>query len=427
MFETNRKITVVDEPIFQDFCIERDIRESSIKGYKYALQKYSNFTNKTLEELIDEAEEENDSSIKLRKRKITKYLRNYKLRLEELDMADKSRKQNMVLVTSFYRYFDIDLPKSNGRKSRNLRKLQTIDDLPTMDEIQRFLEYCNSTYKAIVLTGLSSGMGSAEKASLTFEHFFKAIDMFPYPETLPEIIDKAKAKGNIVLKWYIIRIKTGNPYFTFSSPESLDRIIIYLEELHHKHPEYNPKPKDRLFRSIYSNKPLKPNNMCSMFNYINRTKGFRRVDNHYVIKNHTLRKYFATTLENMKVPHLTTRKLMGHNIDSVTNTYFKTDVEILKKDYLEALDKLTTNKVQIKVIDKNQELKDEFDSLKALVLKSGNLFPEQKDLYLKEELKEQLEFDKRYANDKAFREDLLEKEREYKLNLINNGYNNAVG
>lgn len=39
---------VEDEDIFKDFCFDREIRTSTIDNYRNALQKYSNFTNKTL-------------------------------------------------------------------------------------------------------------------------------------------------------------------------------------------------------------------------------------------------------------------------------------------------------------------------------------------------------------------------------------------
>jgi len=61
---------VGNEELFEEFCFDRGIRLATINDYKDALQKYSNFINKTLEELIDEAEKEEKSDIRLRSRKI---------------------------------------------------------------------------------------------------------------------------------------------------------------------------------------------------------------------------------------------------------------------------------------------------------------------------------------------------------------------
>lgn len=176
-------------------------------------------------------------------------------------------------------------------------------------------------------------------------------------------------------------MKTGNKYFTFSSPESLDRITTYLKELHHKHPEFNPKLEDKLFRSLSVNNPINTNTRGSMFNYTNKNHDFRRVNGCYVVRNHNLRKYFATTLERNKVPHLSTRWMLGHTIDKVTNAYFKADPEAVKEDYLKVVNELTTNKVEIKVIDKHESIEQELNTIKeelkgvkeGLIIKSGYL------------------------------------------------------
>lgn len=97
-------------------------------------------------------------------------------------------------MKAFYREFEIEVPKSKRGKSINSTKIETIEDLPTIKEIERFMEYCNSVYKAIVVTGLSSGMSRAELSSLTFKHFFDAIPLESYPETLPDALDILKEK-----------------------------------------------------------------------------------------------------------------------------------------------------------------------------------------------------------------------------------------
>ncbi|MCZ3366659.1 MULTISPECIES: tyrosine-type recombinase/integrase [Methanobacterium] len=354
---------VENEPIFKTFCSNRELAEKSIKIYKYGLQKYSDFTGKTLKELIDEAEDEEDSINRYRKRKIYSYLNNFKLYLDELDIAQYSKNHTMILVRAFYNEFDIQLPRPKKKKSKKARMPETVVVLPTMEEIKRFLEYCNNEYKAIVLMGISSGMGRAEISSLTFRNFYDSIPLEKYPSNIPELIEKVKPKvkqeETFVPLWKIKRIKTDNLYYTFSSPESVERIITYLEDLNHNFPSYEPNPDDKLFRSLISNNPTKPTDISSMFNHIGRKKGFRKVGEHYVVRSHGFRKFFATTLQKNRVPHLTTRWLMGHTIDSTTSAYFKVDPESLREEYIEVVDKLTTDNVQIKIIDKYESLSEQ--------------------------------------------------------------------
>jgi integrase len=359
------KSTIVEEEgLFKEFCSNRELSTASIKVYKYALRRYSNFTNKSLEELIEEAEDEEEEGIRLRKRKINQYLTSFKSELKESDLKESSKKHIFMLVIAFYREFDIETPRSKRRKSNKSTNVETIADLPTIEEIQLFLEHCNSTYKAILVTGLSSGMSRAELSSLTFKHFFDALSLEQYPETLKELIKEIKTKPDSILFWNIKRVKTGNNYFTFSSPESLDRITLYLEELYHRYPDYKPNLEDNLFRSTPTNKSISAGTIGSVFSYINRSYGFRKVNNRFVIRCHNLRKYFATTLEKNKVPHLTTRWLLGHSIDNVTNAYFKPDPETIKNDYLNVVNHLTTNKVEIKLINQFEDLQGQIEEIR---------------------------------------------------------------
>ena len=272
--------------------------------------------------------------------------------------------------------------------------METIEVLPEMDEIRRFMEYCNNAYKAILVMGLSSGMGRAEIISLTFKDLFEAISLKRYPMDIPEIIEKVKQKGNLVPKWKIRRVKTGHLYFTFSSPESIEKILIYLEELHYKFPNFKPTPEDRLFRGLNSNKPLKHSNIGGMFSNMNTRKGGRKTNNLYVLRSHSFRKYFASTLEKNKVPHLITRRLLGHTVDGTTGAYFKIDLEDAKEEYIKVVDQLMTTKQEVIVINNHEDLKQEVDSLKGLIIERGMLPPEYKEHILKEESRKQSEYDK---------------------------------
>ncbi len=369
---------VENDPIFDTFCSNRGLSERTRELYINNLKKYVDFTDKSLTELLEEAEAEEDEQIRYRKRKISKYLNDFKLHLDSLNYSHAYKTQIMTQVKAFYNEFDIQLPRPKQRKSRNLRKNETIDELPTMDEIKKFLNHCNSCYRAIITLALSSGMGRSEIASLTFKHLYDALGIDLYPETIPEILKEIKAKENYIPIWNIERVKTGNQFFTYSSPENLDYISDYLDELLYKHPEYEPKPEDTLFRTLRLNTPLKPKNMSVSIFKINHEHGFRKkiVNNYCVIHIHTLRKYFATTLEKNKVPHLVTRWLLGHSIDNTTSAYFKADPETIKKDYLAVVDELSTKEVKVKEIttegydkilgelEKEREIRDKENKVK---------------------------------------------------------------
>lgn len=341
---------VQNEEIFQDYCEELQLAESTIHHYKIHLQKYCDFVGKGLDELIEEAYDEQEDDVKPRKRKLTKYLKDYRKHLA--DYAPSSKRIFINSVKSFYSYHNIDLPINNrrrkSRKAREETKSQSVDVIPKMEEIQQILELCKRHYKVAVLLGISSGMGRSEIASLTFKHLYQAVSLEePYPSDIPELVKILKQKGDFVPEWNIIRIKTGFEYFTFCSPECVVALIAYLEKLNYNFPHYKPKPEDSLLRTLSKNTPLNENQLGTTLSLINRRNGFRRHNGRYVCMPHGFRKFFASTLENNKMPHLTTRRLMGHNFEDTVNSYFRIDPETAKEDYLDVVNELSTNTVKV--------------------------------------------------------------------------------
>lgn len=330
---------VENDSLFQGMCSDRSLAESSIQRYRLVLQKYVDFNGMSLEELITEAEDDEDTIPRLRKRKITERLSKFKEYLNHEKNSDYYINHQMSLVRSFYFEFDIQLPRIRRSKTRKDKKQETIEDLPTMDDIRKSLERSNTTYKAIILLMLSSGMSRSEIPSLTFKHYYGAIKLEKYPKTLEELIDVVESMDTLVPYWRVERVKTGNNYFTFSSPEASDMILKYLKELHRACPDYIPKPEDTFFRPY--NIPITPDSVSQMFKRINKRAGLRRNNGKLTVRPHLLRKVFSTTLEKNKFPHLQTRWLMGHSIDSTTAAYFKADPEAIKEDYIEIVNHLT--------------------------------------------------------------------------------------
>ncbi|MGZ7070519.1 MAG: hypothetical protein ACXVHN_06850 [Methanobacterium sp.] len=59
--EKESSFKVENDHIFREFCLNRELAKSTIRSYKNALQKYSDFTNKTLNDLIEEGERRRES------------------------------------------------------------------------------------------------------------------------------------------------------------------------------------------------------------------------------------------------------------------------------------------------------------------------------------------------------------------------------
>lgn len=284
------KYPIAEENVFKTYCRNRNIKETTIESYKRALQLYSNFTNKTLQELLDEAVNEEEKGIRKPLRKIKEYLicfNNFletekKGKTDEDKWSEKSITKIMVVVRSFYGEYDIELPKIK-RKQRKDKKLETFNDLPTIEDIQKFLEYAKNPLRPIVILGMSSGMGKAEICTLTFEDLYKSINLKYYPEKLSDIILILEENKNSVPYWEVRRVKNGSHFFTFSTPESLDYIRKYLENLIYNHPEYMPENDDELFRNVNSNDPITANGLSSLYDRCSIRAGLKKTNGKTIV------------------------------------------------------------------------------------------------------------------------------------------------
>jgi integrase len=117
----------------------------------------------------------------------------------------------MTGVYSFYKMNDITLPSLPRNESRP-KPLKQHKEIPTKEDLQVVLSHADDIERAIVLIGVSSGLGAQEICNLTFADFKKGYD----PET-----------GVTTLK--LRREKAEYDFVTFLSPEASNSVLNYLD------------------------------------------------------------------------------------------------------------------------------------------------------------------------------------------------------
>ena len=71
-------MNVSDDNLLKEYIQNHDLKPNSIKHYNLVLRTYSTFVGMSPSKWITEAEEEEKSRIRMRQRKIKKYLLNFK-------------------------------------------------------------------------------------------------------------------------------------------------------------------------------------------------------------------------------------------------------------------------------------------------------------------------------------------------------------
>jgi integrase len=365
---------IIEDPLVQEFFDSRPISKGTKKNYLYRFIKYSNFTGKSPSELIDEAEKEEDSQIRNRHRKIKNYLNGFARHLETIEYKPGKKYSEITIgrsitdIKTFYHFFDIDTPKLNLKPENPHRR----DDLPTLDEIKKALRNINTRDKALILLHLSSGMAGNEVRELKTETFIEGLGI---PKNTPLGELRSVITENPICTFWIIRIKENVEYVTFCSPQCVYAIVDYLEEKG-SYSEY-------LFPSLIGGKMSQASHV-GIFTRINDKLGFGLTANgkQRRFTSHKLRAVFSTNMYGAGVDWTKIDQMLGHTPNKLTRAYRRPPEEAYKEAYIEGLDSITTDKINIldfrspeiqEIKNENLELKADLEQIKTKLAGLGDL------------------------------------------------------
>ena len=336
---------------FQRFCKERNLKESTVKGYESALKKYALFHDKSFDFLMDEAINDEKSKIPLKDRKIKKRLLDYRSYLFESGMSSNSIKTYFSKVKTFYKHLEIELPHIPTVKFEKKYETNYLD-LPTKENIAQALDIVPIDLKAIILFMSSSGTAKAETLSLTVGDFIRATADYHDGGSIKEVLNYLINKEDVVPTFYLKRIKTNKFYYTFCSPEATSAIVKYLNT------RSNLKLGDKLFNFTSSQ-------LLIIFQNINDKMNWGFKGKYRFFRSHTLRKFHASNI-GLNAEYIDA--LQGRSKNEVHETYIKTNPEKLKEIY-----KSVMKNVMIYNMNKPQVKKEEFNIIINVFL-SGKEF-----------------------------------------------------
>ncbi len=324
--------------LFYKFCKERNIKNSTMKGYESALNKYSRFCRKSLNDLLKEANKEEQKAIPLKERKIKKRLIKYRQHLLNSEMSPNTVRTYFSKVKTFYKHYEIEMPIIPDAKYNNTYETNYLD-LPTKKHIREVLDIVTIDLKAIILFMSSSGTAKAETLSLTVKQFIEGTKEYHNGGSIENILNTLENKTEIIPTFYLKRIKTDKYYYTFCSPEASQYIIAYLKT------RPNLKAEDPLF-------DFSDSLLISKFQDINDRMGWGFKGNYRFFRSHTLRKFHAS---NIGLIAEYVDSLQGRSKNEVHETYIKTNPDKLKQIYKSAM-----KNILIYNNDDYKEIKQEF-------------------------------------------------------------------
>lgn len=313
---------VRDSPKLKRFCLERNLGDHTVRKYYVNLKRYVNFCNKTLEELLEEADEEEDRVTRQGRRKIRERLIDFRVYLKE-NYATNTVLTNMTCVTTFYKHFDITIPEL-PRMVYNESPNSSIEfkDLPTIDDIKTAIENSkNPKHKALYLFMACNGTSRNEISKFKYSQFLSAIqEYFPDVETPQDIVNALDGKCDeldIIPIFKMYREKTRYHYYTAISPECVQFCINYI-----KQQGLGLKEDTPFFQ-------LSADGVSGAFKLMNNKMKWGKKGSIDFFSPHRIRKFNASAIEDTDFANY----IQGRKPNKIRETYFKKDIENVREEY----------------------------------------------------------------------------------------------
>ncbi len=336
-----------NDEYIKDLQRTRNLKPKTVKVYKDSLNRYSAYHNLTLEELLTEAEEDEEQK-RMRKRRIKKRILDFQEHLQKKEYTAYTVRAWITPVKTFYKTYHIEVPQIQN--ITNIRT-ETIQDIPNITHIRLAAQTDRLKQNALILFMSSSGTGSYETLQLTVNDFISATQEYHDLKNIDDVLLFLEKEENIIPTWQFRREKTNYQYYTFSSPESTTAIIKYLKT----------RPGLKEENSLFE---LTSSGLMKVFHRINKLHGWGKTGSYNFFHSHSLRKFFATTLTRTRIDHLLIEWMLGHTIPATTAAYYKSDPHHLKTEYQRVVNELSIAEVRVVDVTPKQikKLVNESDS-----------------------------------------------------------------
>lgn len=364
------------EPTMQQLYAVASPAPQTWYTYVSAMIHYTEYTNKTPTELINEAQEDIQAGKLMTQRRIfftlprfRQYLENVNSQRSDQALAPGTLEKYISCVNSFYKYFYIDVPRQPRSKIK-VKPLKENMKKANKDDIRNALTLSSLRDQAIMLCGHSSGMGASEIASLTLQSFKDGYDH----ETGITTFDMR-------------RKKVGTDFITFISPEASQAVLRYLEwrdrpATNGNEAEYlRRRTTENSYLFISANVPRKyfdnfdedirkitPKAISCLYGRISNNAGLtnRKKGSYNILRSHNMRKLFNTTLKNEGCDSDLVEYFMGHTLGDTKAAYYEGDPDKLKEIYKKFIPYLTIQKeIDVASDPAFIEMKDKYETEKA--------------------------------------------------------------
>lgn len=322
--------------------IER-LSDGSQKNYQVVIKEFEEFHHTSIDELIEEALNEQSERIPTHQLKLIDRVEEYQEYLIDKGLVHGTIQLRVTLVKTIYKRNRVTLPYFEPLDPKRTKRREYIEykDIPTKEEIKSALQYMRLPAQARAITMAQGGLSNEECEHLTTRNFIDELYKYHQCDNDIEALIWLKNKDNPVI-WVtkLIRQKTKKPYYAVIGAEAVNRIAeAKLYEL--GLPKSNGELSDKLLNTDKMN-------FIRNCRVISNKLGLPKVAEEAKIRPHMLRKFHSTringsTLSDEESHHLSNYEideLQGRGKTAVQDTYIKTNPLTQKLLYAKVMNNL---------------------------------------------------------------------------------------
>ena len=336
-------------------------------NYASTIKEYEAFHGTTIDELVDEALNEQVERVPHHQLKVIDRIESYQDYLIKQNLVHGTIGVKVGRIKTIYRKNRVELPYLTPLNPKQTRRREYIEysDVLTKEELKCALSHMRLPAKAQAMVMIQGGLSLEECEHLSYRAFIDELYKYHQCDDDMDALRWLSDERNPVI-WVtkLIRIKTGKPYYAIIGAEAVNTIAqakLYQWKL----PSY--QHTDKLLT-------ITKQGFSRTCRVVNKKCGFGLVAEESKFRSHNLRRFNATyikgsalTYEENSLSNSQIDEMQGRGKTSVQDTYIKTNPLTQKLLYAKVMNNvslyheynyvLTDDDVKIFLVDQLQEKK----------------------------------------------------------------------
>lgn len=300
---------------------------NSKKSYHQSIKQYEEFHGTNIEDLIEEALEEQTKQVPQHLLKVIDRLEDFQNHLINQGLVYGTIQLKLTHIKTIYKRNRVSLPYIEPLNSKTIKRREYIEykDVLTKDEIRKALTLMKPIPRARALTIAQGGLSNEECEHLKLSSFIEELKCYHQKDDLIEALTWLADENHPVI-WVtrLIRWKTKKPYYALIGSEAVNSIAS--AKLHELSKKNNIPDTDKL---INCNKA----GFIRTCRDVNNKLGLGKVADESKFRSHNLRRFHATYIngsaltyeEHSLISNSEIDEMQGRGKTSVQDTYIKSN------------------------------------------------------------------------------------------------------